>query len=130
MQASTRGTKAEAGRCESCLGTGETPTDYGVVDCPDCGGSGVLPTRNVLVEWRVRDIERALTNERPISPEDLRWLMAELRNARSALTDIIALAHDANDPDSIALKIRFAANRALGMYEVTRAPRRDDPDAT
>ncbi len=125
MQASKRETKVEAGRCESCLGTGETPTDYGVVDCPDCGGSGVLPTRNVLVEWRVRDIERGLTHGRAVAAEDLRWLMAELRNARTALTEIIALAHDANDPDSIALKIRFAANRALGMYEVSRASRPD-----
>ncbi len=109
----------QASRCESCLGTGETPTDYGVVDCPDCGGSGSLPTRNVLVEWRARDIERALIADRVPLPDDVRWMLAELRAARSALTDIIALAHDANDPDGIAVKIRFAANRALGMYEVT-----------
>lgn len=101
------------------MGTGEAPTDYGVVDCPDCGGAGVLPTRGVLVEWRARDIERALNADRAVSAEDVRWLVAELRAARTSLTEIIALAHDANDPDSIAVKIRFAANRALGIYEVT-----------
>ena len=31
----------------------------------------------------------------------------------------VRLTHDANDPDSIAVKIRFAANRALGIYEVS-----------
>jgi hypothetical protein len=129
MQTGTResgGERAQSGRCESCLGTGETPTDYGVVDCPDCGGSGTLPTRNVLVEWRARDIERALTNDRPVASEDVRWMLAELRAARTALTEIIALAHDANDPDAIAVKIRFAANRALGMYEVTPAASKPD----
>lgn len=102
----------------SCQGTGEAPTDFGVVDCPDCGGSGVLPTSNVLVAWRSSDIERALGAGRAIGDADVKWLLSELHRARKALTEIIALAHDANDPDAIALKIRFAANRALGMYEI------------
>src|SRR5690606_30307256 len=38
----------DASRCAGCLGSGETPTDYGMVDCPDCGGAGFLPSRNVL----------------------------------------------------------------------------------
>lgn len=104
--------------CMSCHGTGEAPTDYGVVDCPDCGGSGVLPTENVLVQWRSADIERALGAGRTPEAADVRWLLEELRRARKALTEVIALAHDANDPDAIAQKIRFAANRALGMYDV------------
>ena len=108
--------------CNSCLGSGETPTDYGLVDCPDCGGSGVLPHRSVLVEWRSRDIERALQNGGPMSPEHARWLLAELRSARAALTEIIALAHDTEDRDAIGLKIRFTANRALGLYDVVPAP--------
>lgn len=104
--------------CNSCLGSGETPTDYGLVDCPDCGGSGVLPHRSVLVEWRARDIERALSKGAAITPEHARWLLAELRSARNALTEIIALAHDTEDPDAIGQKIRFTANRALGLYDV------------
>ena len=104
--------------CNSCLGSGETPTDYGLVDCPDCGGSGVLPHRSVLVEWRARDIERALQKGAAITPDHARWLLAELRAARSALTEIIALAHDTEGPDAVGQKIRFTANRALGLYEV------------
>lgn len=115
----------ETSRCAGCLGSGETPTDYGMVDCPDCGGAGFLPSRNVLVEWRARDIERALSRGRTAENEDVRWLLAELRAARRALTEIIALAHDAPADDQIALKIRFAANRALGLYEFKRVDERD-----
>lgn len=104
-------------QCMSCLGSGEAATDYGVVDCPDCGGAGTLPPRNVQVEWRAADIERALEAGRPIEAEHVRWLLAELRSARSALTSIMALAHDTGDPDAIGLRIRFTANRALGLYE-------------
>lgn len=119
--------KEPTNRCKSCHGTGEAPTDYGIVDCPDCGGSGILPTHHVLVDWRARDIDRALAAGRPPGPADVRWLLAEVRSARTALTEIIALAHDANDPDSIALRIRFIANHALGLYDVTRdAVGRDD----
>jgi hypothetical protein len=107
--------------CKTCHGSGETPTDYAVLDCPDCGGSGALPSRNVLVDWRARDIERALSAGCSPQASDVRWLLAELRLARGALTDVVALAHDARDPDAIAMRIRFAANRALGLYEGTRA---------
>lgn len=106
--------------CQGCLGSGDWPTDYGIVDCPECGGSGILPSRNVLVDWRSRDIERAVGAGRSASAEDVTWLLAELRVARAALTEIIALAHDADDPEGIGVRIRFAANRALGLYE-TRA---------
>ena len=107
----------ESSRCVSCLGSGEAPSDYGIVDCPDCGGAGYLPTKNVLVEWRARDIERAVERGNSAAEADVRWLLTELRNARAALTEIIALAHDAQDPDAIAQRIRFAAIRALGVYE-------------
>ncbi len=111
--------------CSSCQGSGEAPTDYGLADCPDCGGSGVLPSRGTLVEWRARDIERSLQIGRSIAPEHVRWLLAELRAARAALTEIIALAHDSDDGDAIGLKIRFTANRALGLYDVTPAQSRN-----
>ncbi len=119
---------SDSTRCASCFGTGEAPSDYGIVDCPDCGGAGYLPTKNVLVEWRARDIERAVERGASAEAADVRWLLTELRNARAALTEIIALAHDAQDPDAIALRIRFAANRALGFYDVT--PAADMPDQT
>lgn len=116
--------------CNSCLGSGETPTDYGLVDCPDCGGAGVLPHRSVLVEWRARDIERALGKGTPVTPEHARWLLAELRTARRALTEIIALAHDTEDPDAIGQKIRFTANRALGLYDVVPSGTTTDASST
>lgn len=87
------------------------------MDCPDCGGAGHLPSRSVLIDWRSRDLERALASGRSPGPADVTWLLAELRIARAALTDIVALAHDVEDETSIAVRIRFAANRALGLYE-------------
>jgi len=108
-------------KCERCVGSGDWATDFGVVDCPECGGSGILPSRNVLVDWRSRDIERAVAAGRTATPEDVKWLLAELRSARAALTEIIALAHDADDRDGIGVRIRFTANRALGLYETREA---------
>jgi hypothetical protein len=111
-------TASRAPSCSSCGGGGEVPTDFGPADCPDCGGAGYLPSRAVLVEWRARDIERAVSAGSEPTAVDVRWLLAELRAARHALTDVIALAHDIQDGESIAGRIRFTANRALGLYDV------------
>lgn len=108
-------TANDALTCHSCGGSGEIPTDFGPTDCPDCGGAGFLPARSTLVEWRARDIERAVQAGIHPVPVDIRWLLAELRSTRKALTEVIALAHDATDPDSIAMKIRIIASRALGL---------------
>lgn len=108
--------------CSTCMTTGEIPTDFGPVDCPDCGGAGHLPSRAVLVEWRSRDLERGLTRGRTPSAADLTWLLAELRTARNALNEILALAHDLDEGNAIGTSIRFAANRALGIYESAPAP--------
>lgn len=97
------------------------PTDFGMVDCPDCGGGGSLPSRNVLIDWRSRDIERAVGAGQSPAATDTLWLIAELRRARSALTQILALAHDVDDANSISQRIRFAANDALGLYEMAEA---------
>ena len=115
---STPGTSApaRAANCVTCNGTGELPTDYGPVDCCDCGGAGELPPRSVLIEWRARDIQRALDNGTAPQVQDARWLIDELTRARTALTEIVALAHDARDPDEIAVRIRFTANWALGLH--------------
>jgi hypothetical protein len=51
---------------------------------------------------------------------DVRWLLQELRSAREALTSIIALAHDLRDDDAIGMRIRLAANGALGLYSEAR----------
>ena len=109
--------------CQSCFGSGEAATDYGSVDCPDCGGAGFLPSKNVLVDWRARDIEQALARGKNAEAADVHFLLSELRAARKALTEIVALAHDAQDPDLIAQRIRFAANRALGLYTASDAER-------
>jgi hypothetical protein len=109
--------------CSTCQKSGEVPTDFGPVDCPDCGGAGYLPSRAVLVDWRSRDLERALSAGRAPDAADVAWLLAELRAARGALTDIVALAHDLDDADAIAVRIRFAANGALGLYEPAQKPR-------
>lgn len=108
-------------KCASCMGSGEMPSDYGSVDCPDCGGAGYLPSHHVLVEWRARDIERSLGRRDPSDAADLAFTLAELGRARAALLEIVALAHDVDDDDAIGRRIRFVANRALGLYAVGAA---------
>lgn len=105
--------------CNTCGGSGELPTDFGPADCPDCGGSGSLPSKSTLVEWRTRDIERAHPAGTSAVASDIQWLIAELRNSRGALNEVIALAHDIEDANDIGRRIRFIANRALGTYTVT-----------
>jgi hypothetical protein len=104
-------------RCNSCLGTGEIGTEAGPVDCPDCGGAGLLPHPLVAIEWRVRDIERTHAGVRDAISNDLRWLIAELRRARTALTEIAALADEAGESD-VARRLRFTTNRALQLYPI------------
>ena len=114
---------AQVASCQSCMGSGEKVTENGPMDCPDCGGAGFLPSKAVLIDWRSRDIEQAVAQNGAVDASDVRFLLSELRNARAALTEIIALAHDAQDPDAISQRIRFAANRALGLYEIGDAPK-------
>jgi hypothetical protein len=77
----------------------------------------------VLIDWRSRDLERAISRGTTPEAADLRWLLAEMRHARAALTEIIALAHDIADDDAIGQRVRFVANRALGLYEVGQLER-------
>ncbi len=111
----------EVERCGTCAGSGEIGTDYGILDCPDCGGSGTLPSQKVMTEWRISDIERRAASGKPLPAEDVPWLLEELRRARSALISVVALAHDAEDEFGIDRKIRFTANSALGVYPRSRA---------
>ncbi len=101
--------------CETCSGSGEVSSHIGPAACPDCGGSGKLPAKSVLVDWRSRDIERAVTSGITVHASDVKFLLSELRSARTALTEVIALAHDIEDP--IAQRIRLTANSALGLYD-------------
>jgi hypothetical protein len=107
-------------QCQSCSGTGELGTDSGVVDCPDCGGSGLLPHPHTLAEWRMRDIEREHGANHEAVAADVRWLIAELRRARAALTEIIALAQDGESVDAAA-RIKLTAVRSLEFYEIDAA---------
>lgn len=81
-----------------------------------------MPSRGTLVEWRARDIDKAASNGGELTAQDARWLVSELRNARQALTQIISLAHDIDDSEAIAVRIRFAANKALGLYDTAESP--------
>ena len=118
-------------QCQSCSGTGELGTDAGVVDCPDCGGAGLLPHPHTLVEWRIRDIERAQAAGREVVAGDVRWLVSELRRARAALTEIAALSSDAAPGEGaesaaadssradVHARIQMAAVRALELYAIS-----------
>jgi len=88
----------------------------GLEACPDCGGTGSLPPRDVLVEWRLRAIEKSYAQAQSQASVDVGWLAFELRRSREALLKIMALAQD--DAGSAELKrIRFVANDALGVYD-------------
>jgi hypothetical protein len=103
--------------CGNCYGEGQVSTDAGPVACPDCGGAGVLPSSNVLVEWRAVEIERLHGGGPDQIAQDVRWLVFELRRARSALTKVLALSTELGD-DAPAQQLRFIANEALGLYPV------------
>jgi hypothetical protein len=113
-----------AGKCSSCHGVGEVGSEAGPVACPDCGGAGMLPSRATLIEWRARDIERSHSSTEAQSSIDIRWLVSEVRRARAALTDVVALAHELDD-QPLASSIRLVANDALGLYEPISQPSRD-----
>jgi hypothetical protein len=92
-------------------------SEVGPVACPDCGGAGALPSRNTLIEWRARDIERVHGKSEGPASADVRWLTAELHSARAALTEIVALAQELDDT-ALVVRLRFVANQALGLYAV------------
>ena len=100
--------------CEGCMGTGEYASDHGVVDCPDCGGAGYVPSRKRVVERRLRDMERANDGGLKIKSADVTWLLGELKRTRDALQKVAALAHDAGQDPSVGTKIEVVAEAALG----------------
>jgi len=116
---SPESTDENPARCQSCHGTGEIGTEFGLASCPDCGGAGYLPSPHVLVEWRARDIERTHGTGTTAVARDVRFLLAELRRSRDALTEITALAQELDDSNPVAARLRFTASQALRLYEVT-----------
>jgi len=106
----------EGRACETCYGEGQVPTDAGPVTCPDCGGAGRLPHAATHVEWRLREIERAFGTGPTEVAESVRWLAFEIRRARRALTEIIAISGDIMETPEVT-RLRFIANRALSLYE-------------
>lgn len=116
----------EGKRCESCYGEGLIPTDQGPVACPDCGGSGTMPRQDTHIEWRVREIERALGVGLDESAQAIRWLVFELRRAREALTEVLTLSEAF--PESAELeRLHFVVNRALALYDEIPAPPSEAP---
>ena len=107
--------------CETCNGTGDVPSRVGPAACPDCGGSGKLPAKAVLVDWRTSDIERALNAGITVHTQDVQFLLSEVRAARKALTEIVALAHDIEDPNQIGQRIRLTATKVLGLDDARPA---------
>jgi len=103
--------------CLTCYGQGETANEWGLAACPDCGGAGALPPRDVLTEWRLRAIEKAYLSSETEPARDVAWLAFELRRSRDALVQILALSQEGLEPDATAKRIRYLANDALGVYE-------------
>jgi hypothetical protein len=102
-------------RCWTCYGEGVTSGEQGLRSCPDCGGVGRLPSPPVLTESRLREIERVYGDQGQAA-QDVGWLVAEVRRAQHALTQILAASQDADPADATASRIKFLANDVLGMY--------------
>jgi len=106
--------------CGNCYGEGHVPTDDGLVTCPECGGAGVLPAEDVIVEWRAGEIERLSGGGTDQAAQDIRWLLFQLRRARTALTKVLALSQEAPDEPSVQ-EIRLIASETLGLYSIEKS---------
>jgi hypothetical protein len=71
----------------------------------------------------MRDIERARAGGSREGANDIRWLITELRRARTAPTEIASLAEDAGDSET-ARRVRRIAGRALALFDAARAAAR------
>lgn len=114
--------------CATCYGAGEVITEQGPTTCRDCLGHGSQAGRLQLVEWRLREMERALAappggpagvTSGALERGDAAWLIAELRRTREALVQILSRCQDADAGDTTAQEIMFVANEALGLYMPT-----------
>jgi hypothetical protein len=103
--------------CTTCYGTGEIVGEHGPVTCSHCFGDGVPPGQGAKVEWRLRDIERNIAASDRDREADLLWLVYELRRNREALVRVLTLCQDADDGNALAIRVKYEANEALGLYE-------------
>ena len=87
------------------------------MNCPDCGGSGVLPGRDVLVEWRIAEIERVHAGSADEVAPHVRWLAFELRRARQTLVKVMTLTEELDAEQAPVQRMRFLINETLGLYE-------------
>jgi hypothetical protein len=106
--------------CATCLGEGEIGTEYGPVSCPDCFGEGRHIALAERAEWRMRDIERAHSDDAHGCARDMRWLVFELRRSRDALQQILARCADEDESNTLATDVKFVANQVLELYEPRR----------
>jgi len=107
--------------CLTCYGAGETVTEDGPHACPDCYGEGKALSRGSRLEWRLRDLERAYRHSGREGNADVLWLVDELRSSREALIRILARCQDADDSDPAICDVKYAANEALGLYDLHSA---------
>ena len=103
-------------KCLTCYDSGEIVTELGPVDCPDCAGDPGAVSPWGQTERRLRDIEQRYAGK-PDLGDDVRWLVFELRKARSALLQILARCQDAPDGDGLAAEVRHWVNEATRMYD-------------
>lgn len=108
-----------AGKCLTCLGTGEVGSTNGPATCPDCDGSGRPPRRHLLAERRVREIEARFRNDSSQAGVEVAWLAFELRRAREALMKILTISGELPG-DPLAQDVWHMANDVLGVYEPER----------
>lgn len=73
-----------------------------------------MPPAQVRIEWRLRDIERKRGTADDELAADVRWLCAELHQARKALLEIVSLSGEEGGAGGLA-RIGLAAASALGM---------------
>jgi hypothetical protein len=116
--------------CNSCYGQGVTATEHGPLTCSDCAGVGSLPSNMVRTEWRLRELERIYSAadsgissvDTGAAAQDLRWLVSEVRRARGALLQILAVTDDTDlVADPTLTRIKFLANEVLSIYPLTRS---------
>jgi hypothetical protein len=105
--------------CLTCHGAGEVGTEAGLLACPDCFGEGRPPGGGASFEWRLRQIEERHQEAGREVVADLVWLVHELRRSRRALVGILTRCLDADEGDAFAAAVRYQANEALGLYDVT-----------
>lgn len=109
-----------SGQCLTCYGTGEIVDEGGASACPDCLGQGGGP-KGEIMEWRLREIERAHLGQTHGCEGDVLWLIHELRRHRDALVQVLTRCQDMADESPFAAEIQHVVNETLGLYPAKKA---------